>query len=227
MADYENLFKNQNNIPWGETFKMSKKVPAIANRIFKTLADAQKYIDNLNDNAIDGIRISVIADTNSDNNGVYWVEKIGDDKLNPGVLRKIGGSVNWYKGNLVKDENIPFKNEIPAIEGDCYINTETLDLFILKKEGENLVWKKIGNMNIAKISITYALSTSNTEAPENEWAEEIPTLEKQEEFIKNNSTTYKSQLFLWSKFTQGETTKYTVALIFSDLDLGTFDLIEN
>ena len=223
----EHMFTKQNNVIWGETFKMSKKVPAIANRIFTKLADAQEYIDDLNDNAIDGIRISIIGDDNSENNGVYWVEKIGDGNPNTGVLRKIGGTVNWYKGNLVNSENSQFNNEIPAIEGDCYINTDTLDLFILKKEGENLVWQKIGNMNIAKISITYALSTSNTEAPENGWAEETPTLEKQEEYIKNNSTTYKGQLFLWTKFTQGETTKYTVALIFSDLDLGTFNLIEN
>lgn len=223
----EHKFTNQNNVIWGETFKMSKKVPTIANRIFKTLADAQEYIDDLNDNAIDGIRISIIHDNKTENNGVYWVEKIGDGNPNTGVLRKIGGSVNWYKGNLVNTEKVNFNNEIPAIEGDCYINTETLDLFILKQNGEVLVWKKIGNMNIANMSITYALSTTNTQPPENEWAEETPTLEKQEEYIKNNSTTYKGQLFLWTKFVQGETTKYTVALIFSDLDLGTFDLIKN
>ena len=58
----EHKFTNQNNVIWGETFKMSKKVPTIANRIFKTLADAQEYIDDLNDNAIDGIRISIIHD---------------------------------------------------------------------------------------------------------------------------------------------------------------------
>lgn len=222
----EHIFTNQNNVIWGETFKMSKKVPAIANRIFQTLADAQEYIDNLKDNAIDGIRISIINDDKTENNGVYWVEKIGDG-TNTGVLRKIGGSVNWYKGNLVSNENNEFNNEIPAIEGDCYINTETLDLFILKQNDGFLVWKKIGNMNIGEMTITYALSTTNIQPPEDKWETQTPTLEKQEEYIKNNSSTYKGQLFLWTKFAQGETTKYTVALIFSDLDLGTFDLIEN
>lgn len=91
MAEYKTPL--QSNLAWGESFQMSKKAPAIAERIWGTLADAQSYIDNVNGSATAGLVIAVINDTNTSNNGAYFVKSVGDG-TNAGVLIRLadGGS---------------------------------------------------------------------------------------------------------------------------------------
>ena len=81
MANYSKLdgyvFDKQSNIGWGLTLKMPSKAPAVAKRIFDTLAHAQEYIDDVKDTAIEGLVLSVVADTDTALNGAYFVKSVG------------------------------------------------------------------------------------------------------------------------------------------------------
>ena len=95
MAEY--ITDKQKNYGWGLSLNMTGKAPAIAKRIFKTLADAQSYADDVNDSAIAGLQLSVISDSDSSKNGIYFVRSIGDG-TNPAVLELVGsgtGSIDF------------------------------------------------------------------------------------------------------------------------------------
>ena len=96
MAD---LFPKQNQIAFPQTLAAFNKVPVIGNRIFATLADAQKYVDTEKSTAIPGIYLSVIKD--GENNGAYWVKQAsGYDGAPIGILQKIGEGVEDLKTSL-------------------------------------------------------------------------------------------------------------------------------
>ena len=86
MAEYKT--DAQVNYGWGLSLNMTGKAPAIAKRIFSTLADAQAYVDDAADSAIAGLHLSVIKDEEQ-KNGIYFVKSIGDGE-SPGVLVKVG-----------------------------------------------------------------------------------------------------------------------------------------
>ena len=72
------------------TIKPTGKFPIVAEQQWKTLDDAQAFIDDINGNAIPGSILTVVAD--GGNNGVYFVESVGegdDEKFKHGVLIKI------------------------------------------------------------------------------------------------------------------------------------------
>lgn len=215
----------QVNLPWGETFSMVKKAPAVANRIFTTLNDAQAYVDNINDSATEGIRITVLNDSEINNNGVYYVKSIGDGE-NPGELVKIGrGDVAWFKGNAVSEDGSIYKVYGSKL-GDLYLNNDTLDLYELT-ENESLTyyWKFIANLNIQPPTIHthqiyYILSDNNQHHPEwdiNKWSKEIPT---------NYDDFDGKSVYLWSRIYDEDDNEYNylVSLIHSSLNLGTFKL---
>lgn len=72
----EKQFKAQVNYGWGLSFNMTGKAPAVAKRIFDTYADALAYANDVNDSAIEGLKLSVVADSDSTKNGVYFVQQI-------------------------------------------------------------------------------------------------------------------------------------------------------
>lgn len=225
MAEYKT--KLQSNVNWLETFKMGRKAPAVANRIFGTLADAQSYVNDLNDSATEGIRISVIKDEEPTNNGLYYVKTIGDG-TNDGELVQVGrGSAAWYKGNAVSGDEST-KRIIGATPGDCYMNTQTLDIYVLGDDG---IWAKQGNMTALKIDKTvpyYKLSVDGTSHPE--W--DIKAWTKGDKEGTNIPCNYEDfnagQIYLWTRFYNEENdeyvAKYTVALVYSSLNLGTFEI---
>ena len=96
----EKIFDAQSNYGWGLSLNMTGKAPAIAKRIWNTYADALSYVNNFNDSAIEGLQLSIIADTDPKKNGVYFIEKIGTSKKvdgvdvanNDGILTKVGGA---------------------------------------------------------------------------------------------------------------------------------------
>lgn len=90
MAEYKT--EKQINYGWGLSLNMTGKAPAIAKRIFETLSDAQAYADDVNDSAIAGLQLSVINDSDSSRNGIYFVKSIGDG-TNSAVLEQVGKSV--------------------------------------------------------------------------------------------------------------------------------------
>lgn len=73
----EKKFGAQVNYGWGLTLNMTGKAPAVAKRIFDTYADALAYANDANDSAIEGLVLSVVADTDAALNGVYFVQQVG------------------------------------------------------------------------------------------------------------------------------------------------------
>lgn len=127
MAEYKT--EKQVNYGWGLSLDMTGKAPAIAKRIFETLADAQNYVNDINDSAIAGLQLSVINDSDSSKNGIYFVKSIGDG-INPGILELTGSKVEISDNDLseyAKTEDVKtiledylLKEDLPIIEIPTY-----------------------------------------------------------------------------------------------------------
>lgn len=90
---YEYKTEKQVNYGWGLSLDMTGKAPAIAKRIFSSKTDAESYVSNADDSAIPGLILSVFNDSNTDNNGAYFVTKdMGLQKIEGGG----GGSTDSY-----------------------------------------------------------------------------------------------------------------------------------
>ena len=124
----EKKFDAQVNYGWGFSFNMTGKVPAVAKRIFDTLSDAQQYIDDVEDTAIEGLVLSVVADTDA-LNGAYFVQSVGKDDIN-GVLVKLG-SEDYTDTEIQKNAKT---YSIAKVEG-----TELSDLGTNVKEAYKLI----------------------------------------------------------------------------------------
>lgn len=228
MASYEYKAPQQSNINWGEAFNMGVKAPAVANRIFLTLANAQQYVDDLMSSAVEGIRITVIKDPTPSNNGLYYVKSLpykeGGTTI-PGVLEKVGSNTNgFYVGNAVSKTGSTF----PASnvnDGDLYLNKNTLDLF--RKDSTTHEWTFIGNIlaqGVDNSRCYYILSNNGEVHPQfslDTWSTEMP---KVSELPQSDQ---KGQWFLWTRlYSENEVgeleAKYTCSLIYSSLNLGTF-----
>lgn len=99
MAYTEHKTGSQVNYGWNLTWEATGKFPIIAKRIWKTLADAQGYVDDPKSTATEGLILSVISDPNPSNNGAYFVASIGDGST-PGVLVKQGGASEEVMGEI-------------------------------------------------------------------------------------------------------------------------------
>jgi hypothetical protein len=120
---------------------MTGKAPAVAKRIFATLADAQAYADDVNDSAIAGLQLSVISDEDVSKNGVYFVKSIGDG-TNAAVLEMIGSGSNevpeipsvdlseYAKTSEVETmlEDYLLKDDLPTYEGTEYTTGDGLSM---------------------------------------------------------------------------------------------------
>lgn len=96
------MFPVQSDLPWTQTFRMTLRAPAIANRIFDTLAHAQAYIDDYSDkaSAVPNLLLCVGSDTNIENNGFWWVTKVRESENDtPGTMQKISSN-NIVVANL-------------------------------------------------------------------------------------------------------------------------------
>lgn len=123
MAEYKT--EKQVNYGWGLSLEMTGKAPAIAKRIFETLSDAQAYADDVNDSAIAGLQLSVINDTDSSKNGIYFVKSIGDG-TNPAVLELVGKgeSADNPPIDLSEYATKNFVEETVENTFDTYLNTQ-------------------------------------------------------------------------------------------------------
>ena len=72
----EKIFGAQVNYGWGLSLNMTGKAPAVAKRIFDTYKDAFDYANDVNDSAIEGLVLSVVADSDATKNGLYFVKQI-------------------------------------------------------------------------------------------------------------------------------------------------------
>ena len=96
IQDYEYKSNQQVNISLGESFKMAVKAPAIADRIFSSYNDANKYIHDDKNSAIQGLILTVL--TGNDNKGVYYVDGI---QRNAGYIDDFGHVYNEGEIELV------------------------------------------------------------------------------------------------------------------------------
>lgn len=99
MAYTEHKTTGQVNYGWNLTWEATGKFPIIAKRIWKTLADAQGYVDDPSGTACEGLVLSVINDPTPSNNGVYFVQSIGNGTT-AGVLVKQGGASEEVMGEI-------------------------------------------------------------------------------------------------------------------------------
>ena len=113
----EKIFDAQSNYGWGLSLNMTGKAPAVAKRIWNTYADALAYVNDYKDSAIEGLRLTVIADPDKKKNGVYYIEKAGTSKKeggvdvanNDGILSKVGPIYTQTATNY--SEAMTFANE--------------------------------------------------------------------------------------------------------------------
>lgn len=103
--NYEYKTNAQANIPWGESFKMSVKAPLIADRIFKTYSDADSFVHDRKNSAIQGLVLTVIS--NSTAKGLYFVDGI----------KRNAGYIDDY-GNVYEEGEVELVLVKVYIEGD-------------------------------------------------------------------------------------------------------------
>ena len=230
MASYEYKSSQQSNINWGESFNMSVKAPAVANRLFQTLADAQQYVDDEMSSAVEGVRITVINDQDQSKNGLYYIKSlpyIENGGTVPGVLVKVAANADgWYVGDAVSREGSSF----PASrvnDNDLYLNKITLDLF--RKDSTTHDWVLLGNILPQAVDYGkcyYILSRNGGEHPQfslDTWSTDMPKVSELPQADQGG------QWFLWTRiYIESEigelSAKYTCSLIHSSLSMGTFSI---
>ena len=148
--DIELKTLKQNNTSWPLTFKASNRFPIVANRVFATLENAQKYIDDIaaDASAYPGIVLAVVQDDVAKNNGVYYVKSVAMTEGEKGVLVKVGGaetetatnysaakelSKTLVVGQLIKVANAEEIEE--TVEGKVVKNTYQAGFYIVEGSG--------------------------------------------------------------------------------------------
>ena len=112
----------QSDLNWAQTFRMTLRAPAIANRIFDTLEHAQAYINDYSDkaSAVPGILLAVVEDTDADKNGIWEVLTVKDSASSPnGTMKRID------ERSVVDVNNITTDLEKFVTPGIYFINNKT------------------------------------------------------------------------------------------------------
>ena len=70
--------RKQSDLQWVQTFRMTLRSPAVANRIFDTKQHAIDFINDTSDtaSAVEGLILAVYKDETFGNNGLYFVKSI-------------------------------------------------------------------------------------------------------------------------------------------------------
>lgn len=131
----------QSDLNWAQTFRMTLRAPAIANRIFDTLEHAQAYINDYSDkaSAVPGILLAVVEDEDADKNGIWEVLTVKDsESAANGTMRRIDERV------VVDVDNITTALKKFVVPGIYFINNNTTNkgyiLFIeLNTENQTVI----------------------------------------------------------------------------------------
>lgn len=126
MAQHNDFFEHLGNpvVNFIPTLQATGKKPIIANRIWKTLADATSYIEDYAGTAVSGLVLSVVNDPVVENNGLYEVQfKSFNDDNTPVTASETDNNLKLVKlgtdgstitgGRLVKGT---FKKKVAAGE---------------------------------------------------------------------------------------------------------------
>lgn len=135
--------------PTGLTYSRNGKDPLVDKVIWQTLAEAQAYVNDINQTAYVGMTLSVIGDGVLANNGFWYVESIGsgkDEAYTPGSLKKIGSSeaivAEDYSDAALKAKTLPVGTiiNVLAAEGSVESNNfHAAGFYIVSVSGENAV----------------------------------------------------------------------------------------
>ena len=182
MAENTNgqLFPAQTNAGFFNSLVMLKKAPVIANRIFKTLNDAKEYAGKVNDYALPGLILTVVAD--DDNNGAYFVQSVTSDtgkdaeliklsfndelnKLNTditGQLSALTASATTLSGDVseLQSEVSGLTNDLAEVSGSVSANTSAISG---NTKDINALSGSVG-VNASNISILSGSVSANTSA---------------------------------------------------------------
>ena len=112
----------QSDLNWAQTFRMTLRAPAIANRIFDTLEHAQAYINDYSEkaSAVPGILLAVVEDTDADKNGIWEVLTVKDsESAANGTMRRID------ERSVLDVNNITTALEKFVVPGIYFINNKT------------------------------------------------------------------------------------------------------
>ena len=137
--------RKQSDLQWVQTFRMTLRSPAVANRIFDTKQHAIDFINDTSDaaSAIEGLILAVYKDETFGNNGLYFVKSIkeiikGEDEsgntifteTEDGTLLQIYDSDNNKPKGLQDIENSisETNTNLQAIVNSIYQLKETIGL---------------------------------------------------------------------------------------------------
>ena len=124
-------FDAQINYGWGLTLNMTGKAPEVSKRIFDTYEHMMYYVNDYNDSCIEGLTLTVMAD--GENNGVYFVDKIGTEGenkafANDGHVVKLGGADAATEGiagvQSALDAEIAARKAVDGQNGQTYVANE-------------------------------------------------------------------------------------------------------
>jgi hypothetical protein len=193
-------FDAQVNYGWGLTLNMSGKAPVINKRIFDTLQDAKDFADDYNDSAIEGLVLSVVADDNEKNNGIYFVERIkksADDKS--ASLIKIGynekSAVETYVDALEK-ATIDNIGKVIYVKNNFTYNEDSESEVV---EYEAAPYIIVGEKSLIKLTTSIEFSSIEDEFTEyknkiNTAEQDIDSLESVVGNLENDFTEYKDKI---------------------------------
>ena len=138
----------QSDLNWAQTFRMTGRAPAIANRIFDTLEHAQEYINDYSDkaSAVPGILLAVVEDTDADKNGIWEVLTVKDsESAANGTMKRID------ERSVVDVNNITTAIEKFVVPGIYFINNNTTNkgyiLFVELNTENQTVIQTLMNQN--------------------------------------------------------------------------------
>jgi len=171
MANYSNkdyTFEGLNvQYGLGLAFNAAGKYPVVTKRIFPTLAQAQAFVNDADDTAVEGLRISVTGDTTIANNGLYYVSKVGTATADGELVRLATKAELDAQGaaaitSIVEGNGVNVASETLANGSKQYTVTADLDIqYIAPVAAQGTVGEE-GYVAAVPASIKLVDKTDNT-----------------------------------------------------------------
>ena len=167
MAEYkEYKVENQMNLGWNQSFAATAAVPMIAKRVWNTLEQATLFAKQ-DPTAIAGLILTVTSDTES-NNGVYFVESIGENAS----LKKLEAPIKGITLNGAEqtpDENGIVKLTLSAEDVDVNLDGYATEAWV---EEQGYLTEHQPLTDYAKTTeVESAISTAVTDMATQTWVE--------------------------------------------------------
>ena len=146
------VFDGQSTLPWAQTFRMTVRVPAIANRVFDTKEHALAFVQDATStaSAIQGLMLTVFADETKGNNGLWYVKSVGEGGQLVQVFDADNGKATVEGDNFVTSTEL--NSAISELKTAISGNTDSISTL-----SENVV-TEFGNVNTNITNLGTALT---------------------------------------------------------------------